>query len=281
MGTLQGDTLNWDQNTRYTMGYYGNRGDGTSNWYVVTRTFNGGNVSIGATTDAAAVTGDGSVIALLKAIRGFFKREDDPAASLDYGIPAMAIRRDAPTADGAAGDYVPLHVDALGRLRVVGSHPEDGVHTSGDYGMFALGVSNTAKAAFGANGDYTPNAFGLAGESYMTPVPNGDSAWAASVYAAHAAASGVIKASAGKLYAVKVTNDNAAAQLVMFFNLTAVPVDGTAPLFAVYVPAKSTLPLDFLDLGRYFTTGICWSNSSTFATKTIGAADCSVAATYL
>lgn len=282
MGAQQPSGLNWDADTKYTSSEYGDRGDGTNKWMLWVRAANGAIVPLGISTDAAVAPGaNGNIIQLLKGLLGALKAEDGGAADTSLVFPAGVVRRDSPVAEGANGDWSWLHVDALNRLRVVGTHPEDGAHTSGDYGNFILGVGNTGKTAFAANGDYLPIGVGLAGETFMAPVPENNSAWATTPYAAHAAASGVIKASAGKLYKARISNDNAAAQIVMFFNLTAVPADATAPLFAVHVPAKSFLPLTFGDFGRYFSTGICWSNSSTFATKTIGAADCSVSAEYL
>lgn len=89
--------LNRDANKVVTSSEYGDRGDGTDDWYEWMRIANGGDVAQGATTDAAvtnpasagslvaltkglltvsgmttdsaAATGNGSVIALLKAIR--------------------------------------------------------------------------------------------------------------------------------------------------------------------------------------------------------------------
>lgn len=207
--------------------------------------------------------------------------EDAAAASGAYGNFVLAVRRDTPTSGAAAGDYHELEVDSLGRLWTTGTVAEDAAHASGDYGKFILGVQSLARTARSADNDYTPFAVDAAGAMFGTTVPEGNSAWACSNYAGHAAASGVIKAAAGKLYGVTLTSDAASMQYIMFFNSTTVPADTTAPLFAVCVPTKATIQLDFSTMGKYFSTGISWSNSSTFATKTIGAADCSVEARYL
>lgn len=282
MGSLQGSDLNRDSDQRRTSAQWGDLGDGSTQWHIFVKAKNDAITPLGKSTDASVAPGaNGNIIQLLKGLLAAFKAEDALSASGDLLLPAGVVRRDSPTADGGNGDYVPLHVDALGRLRIVGTFAEDAAHVSGDYGNFMLGVASTSRTTRSANDDYTPLAVGLAGEQFQSPVPEGNLAWATSIYAAHAAASGVIKATAGKLYTMTITNDNAAMQYIHFFNLAAVPADTTAPLFAVCVPAKSTLPLDWLEFGRYFSTGICWSNSSTFATKTIGAADCSVTATYL
>lgn len=207
--------------------------------------------------------------------------EDAVAASGDYGKFMLAIRRDAPTSGAAAGDYHEIEVDALGRLWVSGTFAEDAVHASGDYGHFVMGVQSLARTARSADGDYTPFAVGAAGENFMAAVPEANAAWAATNYSALAAASGVIKVSAGKLLKVTLTNDNAAARYLQFFNLTAVPADATVPLFAVKLNIGETIELHWEPFGKYFTTGICWCNSTTGATKTIGTADSYVEATYL
>jgi hypothetical protein len=82
------------------------------------------------------------------------KAEDALAASGDTGVMALAVRRDTPVSDGGAGDYTPLHVDALGRLRVTGTQLEDAVAGSGDSGMFALAVRRDAPTSGAAAGDY-------------------------------------------------------------------------------------------------------------------------------
>ncbi len=46
------------------------------------------------------------------------KREDDPHATLDVGVMALAVRSDTPAASAADGDYIPMIVDASGRLHV-------------------------------------------------------------------------------------------------------------------------------------------------------------------
>jgi hypothetical protein len=124
-----GQSVNQDAQGVKTSAVYGNRGDGTSEWYETARIFDGGNVTQGARADAAVTdpTASGSLVALLKGILSFLrvsaaglgKAEDAVAVSGDTGVMALAVRRDTPTSDAAAGDYHALHVDALGRLRVV------------------------------------------------------------------------------------------------------------------------------------------------------------------
>jgi hypothetical protein len=89
---------------------------------------------------------------------------------------------------------------------------------------------------------------------------------------AAAEASSVSKASAGRLYSVTFTNGNAAARYLQFFNAASVPADTTVPVLSIYVAAGQSVQL-YWENGIYFSTGICWCNSSTATAKTIGAAD--------
>lgn len=93
-------------------------------------------------------------------------------------------------------------------------------------------------------------------------------------------ASSVSKASAGTLYTVTGYNSRTSAQFFQFFNSATVPADTAVPVITITVAASSNFSIDFGVYGRYFSTGIAWSNSSTGATKTIGSADCFVDILY-
>lgn len=166
-------------------------------------------------------------------------------------------------------------------VRSAAQKAEDAAHASGDNGMFVLGVQSLARTARSADGDYTPLAVGAAGEGFGAIVPEGNSAWACSNGGAMGAASGVIKASAGKLYVVTVTNDNGAARWIQFYNTTSVPADTAVPVISVKLAAGAAMQLSWGALGRYFSTGICWANSTTGPTKTIGSADTEIDVQYL
>lgn len=113
------------------------------------------------------------------------------------------------------------------------------------------------------------------------PTPSGVSAQALSNDTSTAyEASSVTKASAGTVYGVTGYNSKTSAQFFQFFNSTTVPADATAPVITIRVAALSNFSMDFGAYGRYFSTGIAWSNSSTGATKTIGSADMFVDVNY-
>lgn len=87
-------------------------------------------------------------------------------------------------------------------------------------------------------------------------------------------ASHIVKASAGILYSLLCYNSNAAAQFILSFNSTTLPANATVSVTVpVTCPATSNCVLDFGVYGKYYSTGIVWSNSSTSPTKTIGSAD--------
>jgi len=105
MGTTQSTTLNDDSAGKATSGNYGNKGDGANEWFNWTRIADVGIPSIGATTDASA-SGNGSVIGILKYIRGLFKAEDSVHSSGDFGLPSLGVRNDSLASQASAsGDY--------------------------------------------------------------------------------------------------------------------------------------------------------------------------------
>jgi hypothetical protein len=87
------------------------------------------------------------------------------------------------------------------------------------------------------------------------------------------AASRVVKVTAGKLFHITFTNTNAAIRFLQIFDANALPADATVPLISISVPIGGTQVLDWGTLGRAFVNGIVVCNSTTQATKTIGAAD--------
>lgn len=159
---------------------------------------------------------------------------------------------------------------------------EDAGHTSGDAGVMSLSVRNDAKAAIaGTDLDYMPQTVTANGAVYAAMVAEASSAWALSSAQAMAAASLVIKASAGRLYKLFAQNDNAAARYIQLHNTTSVPADTAVPVWSIKLAIAEGREFDFGPFGRYFSTGICVNNSSTSGTKTIGAADSNFTALYL
>lgn len=85
-----------------------------------------------------------------------------------------------------------------------------------------------------------------------------------------------VKASAGNMLAAYVTNDNAAVRYFQLHNKATTPAGTDVPLYSFKVPAGTanapgTLILDntfFTAAGAYFSTGIGYAISTTFATFT-------------
>ena len=87
-------------------------------------------------------------------------------------------------------------------------------------------------------------------------------------------ASHVVKSSSGTLFSLICYNSKASAQFIETFNSTTLPTDGTVSVTTpIACPASSNCTLDFGNYGKFYSTGIVWSNSSTSPTKTIGSAD--------
>jgi hypothetical protein len=82
------------------------------------------------------------------------KAEDAVAASGDVGVMALAVQRTAAAADGADGDYTPLHTDLLGKLWTADVQTEDAASASGDRGSFVLAVRRDTPTSGAAAGDY-------------------------------------------------------------------------------------------------------------------------------
>jgi len=83
----------------------------------------------------------------------------------------------------------------------------------------------------------------------------------------------VLKNTAGGIFHLEGYNSKGSGQFIQLHNSATLPADTGVPVVTFYVPANSNFSLDY-PKGRWFTTGIVVTNSSTGATKTIGSADC-------
>jgi hypothetical protein len=86
-------------------------------------------------------------------------------------------------------------------------------------------------------------------------------------------ASRVIEPAPSRLYALSGINNNAAIRYIQIFDATALPADGAVPKIVIVAAAAANFSADFGIYGRKFLNGIVVCNSTTLATKTIGAAD--------
>ena len=89
----------------------------------------------------------------------------------------------------------------------------------------------------------------------------------------------VVVASPAKLFKINALNTNAAARWIQIFDAAAMPADATVPLISIPVGIGAAVSESWPD-GRPFKNGICICNSTTAATKTIGAADSLIDASF-
>lgn len=116
----------------------------------------------GALITSASINGNESV----RVVAASEFAEDSAHVSGDRGSFMLAVRNDVEgSLVGTDGDYAPLQVDALGRLRVNADlnvnndfvYAEDSAHVSGDLGAFMLAVRNDAGISLvDTDGDYAP-----------------------------------------------------------------------------------------------------------------------------
>jgi hypothetical protein len=91
-----------------------------------------------------------------------------------------------------------------------------------------------------------------------------------------------VKASAGRVFTVQVTNTNAAARKLAFHNTAGTPTAGASVLWSVVVPATSQITVA-VHAGVLFTTGIGISTVTETAdsgTTAVGAGDLNINVFY-
>lgn len=237
-------------------------------------------VLLGSISDAAVTNpaSDASVIAALKGLLSNFVTEDVAAASGSKGLLAMAVRKDATGADAADGDVVWLQVDPDGRLKVSGTQIEDNAHTSGDRGHFALAIRRDSPTSDAAAGDY--HGLHVDNLGRLRVITQEDETDATNISTTALATSLVIKASAGRLFGLSGQNDSGSDQYIQLHDAASLPADASVPKVVFKVKAGEPFSIDYGNRGRAFSTGIVVCNSSTLATKTIGAANCWFDAQY-
>jgi hypothetical protein len=90
----------------------------------------------------------------------------------------------------------------------------------------------------------------------------------------------VVKSGAGTLFGVAGYN-NGPQQFLLLIDAREVPADGAVPVLPIPIAAAAAFFVYYGSVGRAFNQGIIVCNSSTFATKTIGAANCWIDAQYV
>lgn len=86
-------------------------------------------------------------------------------------------------------------------------------------------------------------------------------------------ASRVVKDSAGRVFGLSGFNGLASVQFIQLHDATSLPADATVAKYSIEAQASANFSIDFTEEGVFFENGIVVCNSTTHATKTIGAAD--------
>lgn len=225
---------------------------------------NGADVTQGAKADAAVTNpaSSGSVISLLKgnltginSIDGKLavKPLGTPVVTADLGVITNTVIHGLST--GGGGGYVDVKVNPSGSLTVESSVTSSALPTG----------AATEAAQTTANGS-------------LATIANAATAGAtagATITSSNAASSSlVVKASPGTLISLVGYNAKTSAQFIQVHDAASLPGDTAVPIYTFTVPASSNFSLDVPVTGSPFSTGIVACNSSTYATKTLGAADC-------
>lgn len=95
------------------------------------------------------------------------------------------------------------------------------------------------------------------------------------------AASLQVKTTAAMVYGVSGYNSKGSAQFIQIHDSATLPAEGAAPKVILTVAATGNYSVDFGVFGMAFYNGVYIVNSSTGPTKTIGSADCWIAARYV
>lgn len=90
-----------------------------------------------------------------------------------------------------------------------------------------------------------------------------------------------VKASASMLYGLSGYSSKGSAQFIQIHDSAALPAEGAVPKVVFTVGASSNFSIDFGVFAMAFYNGVYVVNSSTGPTKTIGSADCWIAARFV
>lgn len=215
-------------------------------------------------------TSSSSIVGTVTTTGGTEFAEDIAHTTADKGVQMLAVRKDtAASLSGTDGDYNPLITDTNGRLHVLDANSASiltAVQLIDDAISGAeMQVDVVAALPAGSN---------LIGEVDVKPIEPSNINTSALV------ASLVVKASAGTVYEIRGYNSLASTQFIQIHDASSLPSESATPEDVISAEASSNFFITYPQ-GKTFATGIVVTNSSTAATKTIGAADCWFSAEFI
>jgi hypothetical protein len=242
---------------------------GLANWLPLPVT----NASDGTVTATGIVSAAGTYIANTVGLQKVRARVLNYGGADSINVVARAVCEGAGTQiGGGSADTVAISSGPTGAsaLQVQGTAADNAPAVGNPVQTGGVAVDQTTYAPGYTAGDAAKNAYNKdTGALLVDPgLPS-----ATLVASVALAASLVIKAAAGTLISLEGHNDGA-QQYIQVHNAAALPANGAVPTYVFLVPADSNFSLTVPVSGIPFITGIVVCNSSTLATKTIGAADC-------
>lgn len=188
------------------------------------------------------------------------KAEDAAHSSGDAGVFALVVRKDTGASiAGTDGDYTGLQVDANGNLRVALAANTAGSTSDTEDGTIADGQSAVALVVS------LPYTFD--GDNWL----RGGLTPSQTISAASTNSTNV-KASAGVVGLVTVSNINAAARYLKLYNKATAPTVGTdTPVQTYLIPASSVQHIPIPEKGIAFSLGIGFGLTTGVAASDTGA----------
>jgi hypothetical protein len=207
------------------------------------------------------------------------KAEDAPHASGDTGVMSLAVRSDTLAASsGATGDYEPFHTDSIGALwtRATAEIADDAAFTPGTSRVLPAGFTVDETATDSADeGDVGAARMTADRKQIVTSYAHAAGGATPGRLVSAASTNGtVVKASAGTLYTLVVTNLNAAVRYLKVYNSASVTVGTTTPVWTFAIPASTTgagFNVPIPACGIAFSTGICLGMTTGIADNNTGA----------
>ena len=236
--------------------------DGTNDGYV----WSGNPLPVILKTGSASV-GNVGITALVPGTSAdqLGKQVDNPAGAADTGVVMLGIRTTTPgTITPANGDYAPFRLDDQGNLRV---NVTAGAATAQiDDAAFTPGVSEVVVVGFVADETSTDsideNEQGAARmtldrKQIVAEYAHSAGGWTPYSLISDGTDATNVKASAGQLGWLMVTNLNASPAYIKFYNSASAPTNGSGtPVLRFMIPANANGFTINLGAGAYFDTGI-------------------------